>query len=56
VRLDAVGVHGVLARVQPGCVLDILRNAAEEHHLTFGPDPSTHDHNTGQHEARYRCL
>ncbi len=35
-----------LARVQPGCNLDILRNAAENHHLTFGPDPSTHDHNT----------
>ncbi len=35
-----------LARVEPGCVLDILRNAAEEYHLTFGPDPSTHDHNT----------
>lgn len=35
-----------LARVEPGCVLDSLRNAAEKHHLTFGPDPSTHDHNT----------
>ncbi|HVY58776.1 MAG TPA: FAD-binding and (Fe-S)-binding domain-containing protein [Xanthobacteraceae bacterium] len=35
-----------LARVQPGCVLDELRNAAEKHHLTFGPDPATHDHNT----------
>ena len=35
-----------LARVEPGCVLDILRNAAEKHRLTFGPDPSTHDHNT----------
>ena len=34
------------ARVEPGCVLDILRQAAEAHHLTFGPDPSTHDHNT----------
>jgi len=34
------------ARVEPGCVLDILRNAAEKYHLTFGPDPSTHDHNT----------
>lgn len=34
------------ARVQPGCVLDNLRDAAEEHHLTFGPDPSTHAHNT----------
>jgi FAD/FMN-containing dehydrogenase/Fe-S oxidoreductase len=30
------------ARVQPGVVLDSLRNAAEAHHLTFGPDPSTH--------------
>jgi FAD/FMN-containing dehydrogenase/Fe-S oxidoreductase len=30
------------ARVQPGVVLDTLRNQAEEHHLTFGPDPSTH--------------
>jgi FAD/FMN-containing dehydrogenase/Fe-S oxidoreductase len=34
------------ARVQPGCVLDTLRSAAEQHHLTFGPDPSTHAHNT----------
>jgi FAD/FMN-containing dehydrogenase/Fe-S oxidoreductase len=33
-----------LARVQPGCVLDHLRDAAEEHHLTFGPDPATHNH------------
>jgi hypothetical protein len=30
------------ARVQPGVVLDSLRNAAEAHNLTFGPDPSTH--------------
>lgn len=35
-----------LARVEPGCVLDRLRNAAEEHDLTFAPDPSTHTHNT----------
>jgi FAD/FMN-containing dehydrogenase/Fe-S oxidoreductase len=34
------------ARVQPGLVLDHLRNAAEEHHLTFAPDPSTHNHCT----------
>src|SRR5690348_8373188 len=34
------------ARVEPGCVLDFLRGAAEEHHLTFGPDPSTHNHCT----------
>jgi FAD/FMN-containing dehydrogenase/Fe-S oxidoreductase len=32
-----------IARVQPGVVLDHLRNAAERHHLTFGPDPATHD-------------
>jgi FAD/FMN-containing dehydrogenase/Fe-S oxidoreductase len=31
------------AWVQPGCILDDLRAAAEEHHLTFGPDPATHD-------------
>jgi FAD/FMN-containing dehydrogenase/Fe-S oxidoreductase len=30
------------ARVQPGIVLDDLRTAAEEHRLTFGPDPATH--------------
>jgi FAD/FMN-containing dehydrogenase/Fe-S oxidoreductase len=32
-----------IARVQPGVVLDRLRNAAENFHLTFGPDPATHD-------------
>jgi len=30
------------ARIEPGIVLDDLRAAAEKHHLTFGPDPSTH--------------
>jgi FAD/FMN-containing dehydrogenase/Fe-S oxidoreductase len=35
-----------LAVVQPGVVLDKLRKQAEEHRLTFGPDPSTHDHCT----------
>jgi FAD/FMN-containing dehydrogenase/Fe-S oxidoreductase len=35
-----------LARVEAGCVLDDLRHAAEAHHLTFGPDPSTHNHCT----------
>jgi FAD/FMN-containing dehydrogenase/Fe-S oxidoreductase len=34
------------ARVQPGIVLDWLRKEAERHHLTFGPDPATHNHNT----------
>jgi len=32
-----------IARVQPGVVLDRLRNAAEKHHLTFAPDPASHD-------------
>jgi FAD/FMN-containing dehydrogenase/Fe-S oxidoreductase len=32
-----------IARVQPGVVLDSLRAAAEKHHLTFGPDPASHD-------------
>jgi FAD/FMN-containing dehydrogenase/Fe-S oxidoreductase len=34
------------ARVRPGIVLDELRDAAEQHHLTYGPDPATHDHCT----------
>ncbi len=32
-----------IARVQPGVVLDNLRNVAEKHHLTFGPDPASHE-------------
>jgi FAD/FMN-containing dehydrogenase/Fe-S oxidoreductase len=31
------------ARIQPGLVLDNLRDAAEKHGLTFAPDPSTHN-------------
>src|ERR1700677_2598855 len=31
------------ARVQPGVVLDTLRDRAEIHQLTFAPDPSTHN-------------
>lgn len=34
------------AWVEPGLVLDDLREAAEAHQLTFAPDPSTHNHNT----------
>ena len=34
------------ARVQPGVVLDDLRRAANAHHLTFAPDPSTHKYCT----------
>src|SRR5262249_54270813 len=32
------------AWVQPGCVLDHLRNRANQYGLTFGPDPSTHEY------------
>ena len=37
-----------LARVQPGLILDDLRNLGEsgEPRVTFGPTPSTHDHCT----------
>jgi FAD/FMN-containing dehydrogenase/Fe-S oxidoreductase len=36
-----------LARVEPGTILDDLRHEAESRYqLTFGPDPSTHDHCT----------
>jgi FAD/FMN-containing dehydrogenase/Fe-S oxidoreductase len=31
------------ATIEPGLVLDGLRDAAEAHQLTFGPDPSTHN-------------
>ncbi|WP_202796825.1 FAD-binding and (Fe-S)-binding domain-containing protein [Pedosphaera parvula] len=35
-----------LGRVQPGCVLDTLRNDATKLGLNFGPDPATHNHCT----------
>ena len=34
------------ARVQPGVICDQLRDAAEHHHLTYGPDPATHEYCT----------
>jgi FAD/FMN-containing dehydrogenase/Fe-S oxidoreductase len=34
------------ARVQPGVICDQLRNAAEAHQLTYGPDPATHEYCT----------
>jgi FAD/FMN-containing dehydrogenase/Fe-S oxidoreductase len=45
-RIIELDASRKLARVQPGVVLDDLRSAAEQHHLTFGPDPSTHNHCT----------
>jgi FAD/FMN-containing dehydrogenase/Fe-S oxidoreductase len=40
--LNSIDPEAKLARVQPGIVLDRLRDAAEEFHLTYAPDPATH--------------
>jgi FAD/FMN-containing dehydrogenase/Fe-S oxidoreductase len=45
-RIVELDPDGCRARVQPGVVLDDLRDAAEAHGLTFGPDPATHNHCT----------
>jgi hypothetical protein len=41
-RIVALDPAARLARVEPGVVCDSLREAAEAHELTFGPDPATH--------------
>jgi FAD/FMN-containing dehydrogenase/Fe-S oxidoreductase len=45
-QIIALDPQQKLARVEPGVILDDLRQAAEQHHLTFGPDPATHNHCT----------
>ncbi|GGP36013.1 oxidoreductase [Streptomyces melanogenes] len=40
--LLSVDVEARTAVVQPGLVLDVLREAVRPYGLTFGPDPSTH--------------
>ncbi|MGA9061211.1 MAG: FAD-binding and (Fe-S)-binding domain-containing protein [Terracidiphilus sp.] len=40
--LDSIDPEAKLARVQPGIVLDRLRDAAELYHLTYAPDPASH--------------
>jgi FAD/FMN-containing dehydrogenase/Fe-S oxidoreductase len=40
--LNSIDPDAKLARVEPGIVLDRLRDAAELHHLTYAPDPATH--------------
>jgi FAD/FMN-containing dehydrogenase/Fe-S oxidoreductase len=40
--LTSMDAAGKLASVEPGIVLDRLRDAAELHHLTYAPDPATH--------------
>jgi FAD/FMN-containing dehydrogenase/Fe-S oxidoreductase len=41
-RLGGIDPEARLATVEPGIVLDRLREAAEKHHLTYAPDPATH--------------
>ncbi|HEY2376089.1 MAG TPA: FAD-binding and (Fe-S)-binding domain-containing protein [Gemmatimonadaceae bacterium] len=42
-RIIELDVEGKRARVEPGLVLDDLRDAARPHGLTYGPDPATHN-------------
>jgi FAD/FMN-containing dehydrogenase/Fe-S oxidoreductase len=42
-RVLAIDPSARMARVQPGVVLDNLRSQAEHYHLTYGPDPATHN-------------
>src|SRR5271168_2291847 len=42
-RILELDPRQAFAWVQPGVVLDTLRNQAEVHKLTFAPDPSTHN-------------
>jgi FAD/FMN-containing dehydrogenase/Fe-S oxidoreductase len=41
-QMDPVDPVARTVRVQPGIVLDRVREAAERHALTFAPDPATH--------------
>src|SRR5262245_14140216 len=41
-RIVSLDPGARVARVEPGVVCDSLREAAEQHRLTFGPDPATH--------------
>ena len=41
-RIITLDPANQIARVEPGIVLDRVRDAAEVHHLTFAPDPATH--------------
>lgn len=42
-RILSVDYDNLRARVEPGVVLDALRAEAERRHLTFAPDPATHN-------------
>ena len=45
-RLLEIDTAKRLVRVEPGIVLDAMRKETRKQGLTFGPDPSTHDHCT----------
>ncbi len=45
-NIRELNVDEKFAVIEPGIILDDLRNAAEKHTLTFGPDPATHTHCT----------
>jgi FAD/FMN-containing dehydrogenase len=45
-KILSIDPNAKTAVVEPGVVLDHLRERAEQHRLTFAPDPSTHNHNT----------
>jgi FAD/FMN-containing dehydrogenase/Fe-S oxidoreductase len=42
-RLGSIDPEAKLAIVEPGIVLDSLRDAAEQYQLTYAPDPATHN-------------
>ncbi len=41
-QLVGIDAEAKIATVEPGIILDTLRDAAELHHLTYAPDPATH--------------
>jgi hypothetical protein len=41
-RIVEIDADARTALVEPGVICDTLRDAAEKHGLTFGPDPATH--------------
>src|SRR5690606_29035260 len=45
-RILELDPAGRAAWVEPGVICDQLRGAAERHHLTFAPDPATHEYCT----------
>ena len=45
-RVLAIDAAAKTARVEPGVILDELRDQAKRQGLTFAPDPATHTHNT----------